>query len=412
MEKGKIKFTCNNKELENGFNWAKNQALSYSHEDGLVGCWYEAALPKRNSFCIRDVCHHITGAHYLGLDAHSKNMLLKFAQSVAQSRDYCSFWEITGDYAPTKVDYSNDNDFWYNLPANFDLVDACLRSYLLSADNDYIESYDFNRFYDLTVNEYVKCWDSDNDGIPNRKVFKSRRGIPSYDEQKGMENVIVAADLLAAQIRGYISYSKLKKIKNEHFQKTAEEADRLLKILNNEWWNEKEKCFYGAKHRNGSYINTMGSPHMLAYFDTVTDSEKKKLLLNSLHENGKKGIIVEIMSHYPEIFYKNSDKEKGLYWLKRCIDPNLERREYPEVSFSVVGAYIEGLMGICANAVDLSITTINNLPNSITFAGVENCPMFGGSINCFFENGSFTLENNTGKTVLFNGVPVEHGCRL
>ena len=47
-------FQCPNA----GFAWAKEQALAYSHEGDLVGEWYEAALPDRQAFCMRDVAHH------------------------------------------------------------------------------------------------------------------------------------------------------------------------------------------------------------------------------------------------------------------------------------------------------------------------------------------------------------------
>jgi len=108
--KGMIQFSCSSEELNRGFIWAKEQALFYTHEEDLVGCWYEAALPKRQSFCVRDVAHHSMGAHALGLEKHTKNMLLKFAQNIAASRKFCTFWEIDKDDRPCPVDYSNDNE--------------------------------------------------------------------------------------------------------------------------------------------------------------------------------------------------------------------------------------------------------------------------------------------------------------
>ena len=49
------------------FQWAKRQALAYAFDDDPVGPWYEAALPGREAFCMRDVSHQATGAHALGL---------------------------------------------------------------------------------------------------------------------------------------------------------------------------------------------------------------------------------------------------------------------------------------------------------------------------------------------------------
>ncbi|MCK7461715.1 MAG: hypothetical protein MZU84_06460 [Sphingobacterium sp.] len=88
-------------------------------------------LPSRFAFCMRDVSHQATGAHVLGLAAFNRNMLDKFARAVSPSRDYCSYWEIDKWNRPAPVDYKSDRDFWYNLTANFDVLDACWRQYSL-----------------------------------------------------------------------------------------------------------------------------------------------------------------------------------------------------------------------------------------------------------------------------------------
>lgn len=400
MEKGKIKFECSDKALNSGFDWAKKQALSFSHEGDLVGDWCDSALPGRDAFCMRDVSHQASGAHWLGLDSHNKNMLLRFAQGIAESRDFCSFWEITKDYAPAPVDYTSDSDFWYNLPANFDVLDACLRAYLLTGDADYINSYDFNRFYALTMKEFIEKWDTDGDGIPNRRVLNSRRGIPSYDEQKGMEKAAVCSDLIAAQIRASYSYGKILECRNKDGEAFFQNARRLEKHLDTEWWQNESKNFYSAKMSNGEFVSTLGSPHLLAYFGAVRDEEKLGLLLDFIHESSLKNVSVEIMSHYPEIFFKNARRDAGLYWLTRCIDPKLKRRDYPEMSFATVGAYVEGLMGIQADYRNKSVTVHNNLPEAISCAYLMNCPLFGGEIDCIYENGQYRVENRTGEEIL------------
>ncbi len=403
MKKGKIQFECSDKKLTDGFDWAKNQALSYSHEGDMVGDWYEAALPGRKAFCMRDVCHHITGAHYLGLDSHNKNMLLRFAQSIAESRDFCSFWEITKDYQPAPVDYTSDSDFWYNLPANFDVIDACYRAYLLTGDESYVNGYDFNRFYSLSMKEYIERWDTDSDDIPNRKELNSRRGIPSYDEQTGMEKAVVGCDLIAAQIRANYSYAKVLECQNKNAQEYVKSAERLENLLDSEWWNEKTNNFYSAKMSNGEFISTLGSPHLMAYFDAVKDKKKLAALLDFIHETSLKDVIVEIMSHYPEIFIKNRQNERGFYWLSRLIDPKLKRRKYPEVSFATVGTYVECFMGIEADARNRSITIHNNIPDNISYAYLKNCPLFDGEIDCFYKNGKYRVVNRTGAKIFVNG---------
>ena len=65
--------------LAEAFSWAKGQASAYAFEDDAVGPWFEAALPGREAFCMRDVSHQAMGAHALGLHRHVANMLRRFA---------------------------------------------------------------------------------------------------------------------------------------------------------------------------------------------------------------------------------------------------------------------------------------------------------------------------------------------
>ncbi|MGB5498030.1 MAG: hypothetical protein WBM77_03805, partial [Maribacter sp.] len=125
-----LTFSSSNKELENAFYWAKEKALSFAHdENDPVGAWYEAALPNREAFCMRDVSHQAIGAEILGLSKHNYNMFLKFAQNIDPEMDYCSYWEINRHDKPAPVDYETKKDFWYNLPANFDVTYNAYRLY-------------------------------------------------------------------------------------------------------------------------------------------------------------------------------------------------------------------------------------------------------------------------------------------
>lgn len=391
MEQGAITFNCDNALLQEGFQWAKKQALSFVHDSDPVGPWYEAALPGRNAFCMRDVSHQAAGSHFLGLSAHTKNMLLRFAKEISESRDWCSYWEITRDGTPAPVDYANDQDFWYNLPANFDVLDACWRMYCLTGDPDYLEHSAFVNFYDRTVTDYVSRWDHDGDGIPDRATVRSRRGIPSYDEQKGMEQMTVASDLVAAQYRGYLSYAKLR-----NAPEYTEKAQKLATLLATKWWDENRNQFYGAMSIDGAMLDSLGSPHLLAYFDAVPNKKQKTALLDQIHQIGKKGIIVELLSHYPEIFFRHGEPDRGLYWLYRLIDPALKRRDYPEVSFAAIGAYVEGLFGLSADAVSKTVTVNCRLPDNAGYMELTGCPLFDGSIDIHHKAGETTLRNYTG----------------
>src|SRR5579863_1266808 len=154
---GAIEFESSDAVLVAGFRWAKAQALAYARNDGSIGPWYEASLPARNAFCMRDVSHMSNGAQFLGLGPRNLNMLRRFAENISASKKWCSWWEITRDNLPAPVDYNNDRDFWYDLPANFDVLDACYRQWLWTRNAAYLGDT-FLNYYRHTVIDYVNAW--------------------------------------------------------------------------------------------------------------------------------------------------------------------------------------------------------------------------------------------------------------
>lgn len=412
MKAGRIQFLCGNNQINDGFEWAKNQALAYAHDSDPVGPWYEAALPRREAFCMRDASHQLSGAHFLGLAAQNKNMMLRFCQGIAESRDWCSFWEIDRYDRPAPVDYTSDADFWYNLPANFDVLDACRRAYRLTGDDAYVLSQDFIRFYERTLNEYVALWDHDGDGIPDRGPGLARRGIPSYDESGGIENAAVGIDLVAAEIIGYRAGAEMKRLRGEDATDYEEKAMRLTEALQRNWWDEKEGRFYGVKLQNGSYQHRLGCSHSPLYWAVIADPEKNRALLDGVHESSRQNVIVEILSHLPEIFFKHGMPQRGMYWLKRCIDPELKRREYPELSYAVVAACVEQLAGLSANAAQSSVTIAPRALPDVEWVRLVNCPLFGGEIDVAITANSIAVQNRTGKAIRVNHQSVPAGARV
>ena len=68
------------------------------------------------------------------------------------------------------------SDFWYNLPANFDIVQSGLRLYQWTGNKDYLTNPDLNAFYELSMNEYIDHWDLGDDKILGRNRFDAPEG--------------------------------------------------------------------------------------------------------------------------------------------------------------------------------------------------------------------------------------------
>ena len=175
---------------------------------------------------MRDVSHQSVGAHILGLAAHNKNMFGRFVSNISEDRDWCSYWEINRYDKPAPVDYASDDAFWYNLNANFDVMQACLKMYAWTGDRDYIAGDAFAEFYNRTAADYVARWMLEPENVMRRprhmnspaefdpaNMFHTCRGLPSYVENFG--GLTMSADLLAAMYAGFAARADMAALRGD-----------------------------------------------------------------------------------------------------------------------------------------------------------------------------------------------------
>jgi hypothetical protein len=394
--------------LADGFRWAKNQALSYVFSGDPVGPWYEAALPGRQAFCMRDTSHQATGAQILGLGAYNENMLRKFAENISASRDWCSYWEINKNNVPAPVDYVNDRDFWYNLPANFDVLDACYRQFLWTGNQAYLDPV-FMNFYKRTVTDYVKKWDVNGDGLLEHLQRYGHRGIASYDERHIAETM-VGGDLVAAQHAAYRDYAAIATLLDEQAEarQFSHKAEQLKSIYNNNWWNSAAGAFYGFLGNDGkfcpipsaSFVDNVLFP---LYCRMIEEGRKTEAalaaLVRQLPETDNQLGGVEANSYVPEILYSYGRSDTAYRTLLRLMDPSLQRREYPEVSFAVVGAAATGLMGIAADSPSKTVATFPQLAG-VARAELKQVAVFDNLISVrHFASRETRFRNDSGAAI-------------
>jgi len=377
--------------LRRSFDWAKEQALAYVFKGDPVGDWYEAALPKREAFCMRDVSHQAMGAQALGLEALTLNMLRKFAANISEAKDWCTYWEINRHDRPAPVDYRNDKEFWYNLPANFDLLDCCYRMYTWTGDKTYLDDPVFTNFYARTVTDYVKRWALGPDEVLTRERFLNRpsfdpedpyqscRGIPSYDEEEPGRTRL-GIDLLALQAAAYRSYSKMMSMRGEallaaEFQKMSEATSRLLEQT---FWEDEKSCFNTLLLTDGRYSGRSGMEVYALYAESVSSVDKILKTLRSLLAGPPPNI--EIRSHYPEVFFRYGAHREAYDLILELSSAQTPRREYPEVSFALIGALVNGFMGIQPEASTGGVSTLSRLTEKTPWAEISPVPVLRNSI--------------------------------
>ena len=411
MKRSPALFDSNNPRLRKGFEWAKAQAEAFVHDDAGVGPCYEASLPGRDAFCMRDVSHQSGGAHCLGLTEHNKRMLGAFARNISEAKDWCSWWEITFEGKPAPVDYSNDTDFWYNLPANFDIMDTASRLYDLTGDPWYLLSPEMENFFRLTVERYIPRWDRDGDGIVDRVDCDGRRGIASYEEN-GTTGYSVAADALALEYRAYLAAARMASLKKEteKSREYLERAERLQRTFCREWWSEREGRFYEFRMKDGSFSPKQSDDNAMTPLrcgiiqDPAQIAGQIRYLLSSEPET-----IVELRSYYPAMLWRYGwDADAMRIWLKMTAE-GYERRDYPEVSYAAVESLFCGYMGITADAAKSEVRT-RSAADDGEWAEAADFPLWGGFIDLRHEGRKKSILTNRTERDLIWTAETENGA--
>lgn len=377
---------------------------------------------------MRDTAHQSMGAHFLGLGRNTRNMLRKFAENISDSKDWCSYWEINRDNLPAPVDYKDDTQFWYNLPANFDVLDACYRMYVWTGDSAYITDPVFQNFYRRTVHDYVDRWDLSLDRIMTRprimnirghvdpeNRFQRNRGIPSYDERN--PRLAVAVDQFAAQYAGYRAYARLAQVRGD----ATEAKEFLLRaaamrlFVNDTWWDRKSGIYYSRLNLDHQ-LEGHGLNSSLLYYGAAEQGEKSSAVLKEIVDAiGQKEVMgVEGQSYLPEILYRYGKPDVAYEEILDLTREDKERREYPEVSFSVVGAIVNGLMGIEVEAtepgkvlqdslyVEGPVITTPQLTSRTQWAEVDHVPIRTNEIRVRHDGlRKSALENVSGPSLIW-----------
>lgn len=399
-------FTSSDKQLENAYNWARKMALSYAHDNSdPVGYWYEAALPQREAFCMRDVSHQSVGAQILGLTEHNKNMFTRFVENISEEKDWCTYWEINRYNKPAPADYTNDKEFWYNLNANFDVMQACLKMYQWTGDTDYLTDSHFANFYEKSVNEYIHRWALEPDKIMDRPPYMNQpedfnpgnnfhtcRGLPSYVEN--FRGLTVGVDLLAAMYAGFNAYAEMAELTGDHAkaEKGKAQAEAYQEILENRWWSSDSSFYQTFWTEDQKFHRGEGVPFIL-WFDASKHPDRIRA---SVKDILSREWNVENMSAFPALFYRLGYGEEAYRFLINL--PHMNRSEYPEVSYGIIEGTVCGAMGVKPLTSEGSIATCSRLADDSQKAEIKNIPVFDGYITVRHKGRTMTeIENNTSK---------------
>ena len=123
--------------------------------------------------------------------------------------------------------------------------------------------------------------------------------------------------------------------------------------MNDTWWDKKSGCYYSRVNLDHQ-LEGHGLNLSLLYYGAAEDGGKSASVLKSILDaiGQKEPMGVEDQSHLPEILYRYGKPDAAYEQILDLTREDKNRREYPEVSYSVVGAIVNGLMGIEVEAAE------------------------------------------------------------
>ena len=279
---------------------------------------------------MRDVSHQTAGAAALGLYTANRNMLGLFAQSIAKSRDWAAYWEIDSDGHPSSADYVSDADFWFNLPANFDVLDAATRMWRWTGNDSYRSDHAFQRFFGVTMTDYMRAWQLTPSTILTRPRianqrqaegrFVGSRGIPSYTEDS--KDFIFGTDLLASEYRAIESFQEIASTNADRklAQQMNPTAEAIQDLLERVAWSKTQQHYLGTIRKD---LSGSGSGDALVLYFRSGERSRASSRRARLH------FFAEVLEAHRHRGRKLSSPDALPLRQNRCGVPDTRRPQQP-----------------------------------------------------------------------------------
>ncbi|WP_327357985.1 hypothetical protein [Streptomyces sp. NBC_01304] len=418
------------------FNWSKRKANSWVHLPGTQGplnvderntsgtgtgtyaASYWAGYANRSGYYSRDMAHQLSGAGVLGLNAENKAMLRSYAASATAEHKYYPVWALNFD-AKTylSIDYKSPTDFVREVPATFELVEKAAEAYRWSGDRAYVDDPALWDFYRHATNEFVDLHDSIKDNGSVKVAEGTGRGIfqgaASYNEQSD-EPLAEAGDAIGSQYQAYLAMASLARGKGDSaLAATYETKAKDLKAYFNSTWSGTGSgaSMVRGYTTDGRALTGWGKENswfmpMKQLLDPGTRREAYLDYIDQQASGSGKPSNIEAITYLPDTFFKNNRSGTAWKWMKYVYDQkdiqhvNAKQGtngDYPEVSFTLLGQTVEGLMGITPDAPARTLTTQSRLPAGMDWLKIDDLQVGGNTFSVRHDGATkSTLTNTSG----------------
>ncbi|MFH8476020.1 hypothetical protein [Streptomyces sp. NPDC018000] len=374
---------------------------------GVYAPSYWAGYANRSGYYSRDMAHQLAGAGVLGLHTENKEMLRAFAASATAEHAYYPVWALNFDNRTyLSIDYRGPDRFVREVPAVFELVQKAEEAYRWSGDSAYLDDPALWEFYRHATEEFVTLHDSRKDNGRVRVAEGTGQGIfqgvASYNEQSD-EPLAEAGDAIGSQYQAYRAMASLARAKGEH--ETAARFERRshdLKTYFNATWSGGGS---GADMVRGYTIDGRAltgwgkeNSWFMPMKQLISPGPRREAYLDYIDaqaEGEGRPDNIEALTYLPDTFFANNRADTAWKWMRHVYAQkdvqHVNTRQgtngdYPEVSFTLIGQTVQGLMGVTPDAPARGLTTQSRLPSGMEWLSVEDLRI---------GDSAFTLRHDT-----------------
>ncbi|MFI9291216.1 hypothetical protein [Streptomyces gardneri] len=419
------RVTSSDPEIVEMFDWAKGKANSWVHLPGTTGPLdaderqtggtgtgvyapsYWAGYANRSGYYSRDMAHQLSGAGVLGLHTENKEMLRAFAASATAEHAYYPVWALNFDNRSyLSIDYRDPNLFVREVPAPFELVQKAEEAYRWSGDPAYLDDPALWEFYRHATDEFVTLHDGQKD---NGRVSVAEgtgkgifRGVASYNEQSD-EPLAEAGDAIGSQYQAYRAMASLARAKGERplAARFERQACDLKAYFNSTWSGTGSGAdMVRGYTTDGRALTGWGKENswFMPMKQIVAPGDRREAYLDYIDRQSEgegRPDNIEALTYLPDTFLTNNRADTAWKWMRHIYAQkdvqHVNTRQgtngdYPEVSFTLVGQTVQGLMGVAPNAPARTLATQSRLPSGMDWLSIEDLRV---------GDSAFTLRHDT-----------------
>ncbi|WP_432014151.1 hypothetical protein [Streptomyces cucumeris] len=360
---------------------------------GTYGPSYWAGYAHRSAYYSRDFAHQLGGAAVLGLSTENKAMLRSYAASATAAHRYYPVWALNFDTTtPHTIDYHGPDDFVREVPATFELVEKANEAYRWSGDRAYLDDTALWNYYRHATGEFVDLHNGTKDNGKVKVAEGTGRGIfagaASYNEE-GNEHLAEAGDAIAAQYQAYRALAELAHDKGDRSlaAASARQARKLKEYFNSTWSGKGSGASMVRAYRtDGTALTGWGKENswFMPMKGIIAPGPRNDAYLDYIDQQASgpgRPANIEALTYLPDTFFRYNRADTAWKWMRHIYDQRNTQHtvtrqgpngDYPEVSFTLLGQTVQGLMGVAPDAPHHALTTRSRLPSGMDWLKLDH----------------------------------------